>query len=227
MGELFGGYTYDPSRWRTWTTTTGGSLTPETYTIHHDGVTIRRDGSFVYDVPGDYGTVDIPSMWPSLTEDEFRKRMSIELDKEEKDVSVQYKDTPESNVKAVVCYDYEDLSVTHILHTLSALKGKLMMAVAPYRVKSLECSITPAVKSNIIAAGKKLKMYGKQIPLVVHFDAWGNVLSNEIIIGDSSGINLKIVDPEEVGEFYFELRAKVSKDSPSFYDAYDSSDVPF
>jgi hypothetical protein len=102
-----------------------------------------------------------------------------------------------------------------------------MMAVAPYRVKSLECSITPAVKSNIIAAGKKLKMYGKQIPLVVHFDAWGNVLSNEIIIGDSSGINLKIVDPEEVGEFYFELRAKVSKDNPSFYDAYGPSDVPF
>lgn len=214
MGELFdGGYTYDPSAWRAWTTTTDGRL---------------RSAGYKYNPDTSSFTVDVPRMmWPSTLNDEWREILKSELEKGGRDVSVQYKDTPESNVKAVVCYDYEDLSVSHILQTLSALKGKLMIAVAPHRVKTLECSITPAVRANIIAAGKKLRMYGKKMPLVVHFDEWGNILSNEIIIGDSSGINLKIVNPEDVGEFYFELRARVAEDIPSFYDPYDPFDVPF
>ena len=199
MGELFdGGYTYDPGAWRAWTTTTDGRL---------------RSSGYTYNPYASSFTVDIPSMWPRLTEDEFRKRMSIELDKEdESKVSVRKIESHVMDEQAVVCDDPKDLSVERILTTLSVVKGKLMWEVAPRRVESLECSITPAVKQNIITASKKLKMYGKEMPIIPHFDEWGTRLPDEIVIGNHSGITLKIVNPEDFGEFYYELKATLSMD---------------
>ena len=213
MGDFFDiEHTYIPDTCRTtWTTTTsGGVVDPSGYRYNPD------TSSF---------TADVPDMWPK-TEDECRKLVKlIKLDKEDKHkVSVSKKQTHVKDERAVVCNDPKDLSVEHVLTTLSVAKGRLMMELLPNRVKKLECSVTPTVKQNIITAGKKLRMYGKEIPIIPHFDEWGNRLPDEIKIGDHSGITLKIVNPEDFGEFYYELRATINPDEGSYYDPFD---VPF
>lgn len=206
-----GGYTYNPDAWKTWTTTTSDGV-PHPYGYRYNPDT----SSFI---------VDIPGMWPRITEDEWKKKIKLELDKEdESGVSVRKLETHVVGERAVVCDDWKDLTVEHILTTLSVVKGRLMLELSPKRVKKLECSITPAVKQNIITASKKLKMYGKEMPIIPHFDEWGTRLPDEIKIGDHSGITLKIVNPEEFGEFYYELRATVFPSDESYYDPFD---IPF
>lgn len=211
MGDFFdGGYTYDPGAWKAWTTTTDGRL---------------RSSGYAYNPDTSSFTVDIPSMWPRAADDEWKKIMKLELDKEdEHKVSVSKKKTHAEDERAVVCDDPRDLSVEHILTTLSVAKGRLMLELSPNRVKRLECSVTPAVKQNIITAGKKLRMYGKEMPIIPHFDEWGNRLPDDIKIGDHSGITLKIVNPEDFGEFYYELRATIAPEDMHYYDPFD---VPF
>lgn len=99
------------------------------------------------------------------------------------------------------CQNKEDLTVDRVLRTLSAVKGRLMLDVAPIHIEKIECSITPEVRANIISASKKLKMYGKKKPIIARFDEYGNRLPDEIdISGTCDGILLKIVDPKEYGE---------------------------
>lgn len=211
-----------------WTSTTGGD--------YHGGYSTgpwidayrTSDGDIVHRTyrpdPSSFA-VDIPGMWPEIAEDEWKRMMKWELDKEDKHkVSVSKKETYVEDERAVVCDEPKDLSIEHVLTTLSVVKGRLMMEVLPNHVKKLECSITPAVKQNIITASKKLKMYGKEMPIIPHFDEWGTRLPDEISIGDHSGITLKIVDPEDFGKFYYELKATVS---PIDYSYFDPSDVPF
>ena len=164
------------------------------------------DGGYIYD----------PGVW---------KTLKLNLDKEdESKVSVRKIETHVAGERAVVCDDWKDLTVERILTTLSVVKGRLMLELSPKRVKKLECSITPAVKQNIITASKRLKMYGKEMPIIPHFDEWGTRLPDEIKIGDHSGITLKIVNPEDFGEFYYELRATVFPADEHYYDSFD---VPF
>lgn len=207
MGDLFdGGYTYNPGAWRAWTTTTDGRL---------------RSSGYAYNPDTSSFTTDIYGMWPKMAEDELKKAVIVGLDKEdESKVSVRKIESHTTDEQAVVCDDPKDLSVERILTTLSVVKGKLMWGVAPRRVESLECSITPAVKQNIITASKKLKMYGKEMPIIPHFDEWGTRLPDEIVIGNHSGITLKIVNPEDFGEFYYELKATLSTDD--FLSSLDS-----
>lgn len=126
--------------------------------------------------------------------------------KEVKTVSSQEK-TREGVAHVVVCRNREDLSTEHILKNLSVIKGKLMLDVAPIRVKYIECYMTPTVKNNIVLASKKLQMYGKKRPFIARFDEYGRRLSDEINIDTMEGMKLYIVDPKEHGEFYFALRA--------------------
>lgn len=209
-GNYHGGYTYGIGPWVDAYRTADGNI------IHR---------GYTYDPDHSAFTVDIPSMWPRISEEEWRKRVKLELNEEdEPTVNVHKLETHIPGERAVVCKDYEDLSTEHILTTLSVIKGKLMLDLMPYRIKKMECSITPEVKKNIINASKRLKMYGKDRPLVVHFDEWGNKLPDEITIGSHSGITLKIVNPDDVGDFYFELRATVLPETDSYCD---SLDLPF
>ena len=107
----------------------------------------------------------------------------------------------------VRCTDVQDLLVDRILKTLSAMKGKLMLDVAPVHIQKIECSMTPIIRKNIVTASKKLKMYGKMCPIIARFDDYGNRLPDEIDLGVANGVILKIVDPESYGEFYLEMRA--------------------
>ena len=105
------------------------------------------------------------------------------------------------------CNDILDLSQERVLTTLSAIKGRLMAEVSPMLVKSFECKMTPTVRNNIIQASKKLKMYGKKQPIIARFDDYGNRLPDELDLGTSQGITLKIVDPDDYGQFYLEMTA--------------------
>lgn len=107
----------------------------------------------------------------------------------------------------MTCQNKDDLKQENILVTISAVKGKLMFEIAPIHVKEIICSMTPQVRANLVAAGKRLRMYGKKAPIIPSFDEYGNRLPDQIEIGDSKGITVNIVDPKEYGELYFELKA--------------------
>lgn len=176
--------------------------------LTHD---IRRGYSYTADPIS--RTIDITSVYPAAIYTDnwgvvHKNYESLEQEKEAmKDVEIISKKSSDKNECITICKNLEDLSVTRILQTLSAVKGRLMLDLSPKKVVKLECSMTPLIKQNIITASKKLKMYGKTRPIVARFDDWGNRLPDEINLGTSEGITLKIVDPEEYGEFYLELRA--------------------
>ena len=126
--------------------------------------------------------------------------------KEVKAVSSTEK-TPEGTAHMVTCRDKDNLSAENILKNLSAIKGKLMLDIAPIHIKHIECYMTPTVKDNIVKASKRLKMYGKKRPIIARFDEYGRRLPDEITIDTMEGMTVHIVDPESYGEFYFALRA--------------------
>lgn len=168
------------------------------------------------------------SNWSIRDYDRIRRYFESE---EERSVNVVRKKSYKSGEHIVACCDEKDLSIENVLKTLSAIKGKLMIDVAPIHIKTIECSITPQVRQNIITASKKLKMYGKKRPIIARFDEYGNRLPDEIDLGTSQGITLKIVDPEKYGIFYFELKGiEFPRIEPTFEfepSFIDEDDLPF
>lgn len=152
---------------------------------------------------------------------------------EERKVNVVRKESYNKGEHIVACYDEKDLSVENVLKTLSAIKGKLMIDIAPIHIKTIECWITPQVRQNIVTASKKLKMYGKKRPIIARFDEYGNRLPDEIDIGTTNGITLKIIDPDKYGKYYIELKGiefpRIEYDiTKDFEDTYiDPDDLPF
>lgn len=148
---------------------------------------------------------------------------------EESKVNVVRKKSYNKGEHIVACCDEKDLAIENILKTLSAIKGKLMIDIAPIHIKTIECSITPQVRQNIVAASKKLKMYGKKRPIIARFDEYGNRLPDEIDIGTAQGITLKIIDPDKYGKYYIELKGiefpRMEYNPMSF--EVDPDDLPF
>lgn len=138
---------------------------------------------------------------------DWEESLKLQGKEEELKVNVISRKSEKDNEYIVFCRDILDLSTERILTTLSATKGRLMFDIAPVHVKEVECKMTPSVKKNIIEASKKLKMYGKKTPIIPSFDEYGNRLPDQLEIGDDRGITVKIVDPEEYGECYLELKA--------------------
>lgn len=174
------------------------------------------------------GTASSVTSWSMQDYADLRKFFEGE---EERSVNIVRKESYNSGEHIVACCDEKDLSIENILKTLSAIKGKLMIDVAPIHIKTIECSITPQVRQNIVTASKKLKMYGKKRPIVARFDEYGNRLPDEIDLGTSQGITLKIVDPEKYGIFYFELKGiEFPRIEPTFEfepSFIDGDDLPF
>lgn len=174
------------------------------------------------------GTASSVTSWSMQDYADLRKFFEGE---EERSVNIVRKESYNSGEHIVACCDEKDLSIENILKTLSAIKGKLMIDVAPIHIKTIECSITPQVRQNIVTASKKLKMYGKKRPIIARFDEYGNRLPDEIDLGTSQGITLKIVDPEKYGIFYFELKGiEFPRIEPTFEfepSFIDGDDLPF
>ena len=174
------------------------------------------------------GTASSVTSWSMQDYADLRKFFEGE---EERSVNIVRKESYNSGEHIVACCDEKDLSIENVLKTLSAIKGKLMIDVAPIHIKTIECSITPQVRQNIVTASKKLKMYGKKRPIIARFDEYGNRLPDEIDLGTSQGITLKIVDPEKYGIFYFELKGiEFPRIEPTFEfepSFIDGDDLPF
>lgn len=170
------------------------------------------------------------SMGPSLgwyrdvpTYEEVKRCFEKE---EECKVNIVRKQSHRAGEHIVVCNDEKDLSIDNILKTLSAIKGKLVIAMAPINIQKIECAMTPLVRQTIVEASKKLKRYGKKRPIIARFDEFGNRLPDEIDIGSSKGITLKIIDPKDYGKYYIELRGtaypKMEYNAePSAYSSFD------
>lgn len=164
----------------------------------------------------------------TLDYEDFMKKIGKE---EEAKVKVNVEN---SKGKYVCCVkNTPDLLPEKILVTLSAIKGRLMMEIAPIHIKEFQCSMTPAVRKNIIQASKRARMYGKKMPIIARFDEYGRPLPEQIEINDSPGVNLRILDPADYGELYLELVAiefPSNEYSPvrewTYSDRFDE-DIPF
>lgn len=157
---------------------------------------------------------------------DYEKLMKEE---EESKVDIKESNTVEKD-PVIYCYDEKDLSVERILTTISAVKGRLQLRTLPIHVKEIICIMTPATRKNIIDASKKLKMYGKKLPIIARFDEYGNKLPDTIDIGLDHGITLQIIDPEDVGgkNLYFELKAITFITKNTIEDLIDElPDLPF
>ena len=183
-------------------TTSLGDNTRRFIITTHPGTSVTYTGS-----TGDARTVYYPSKhWEpystTLDYEDFMRKIGKE---EEAKVKVNVENF---KGKYVCCIkDTPDLLPERILVTLSAVKGRLMMEVAPIHIKEFQCSMTPAVRKNIIQASKRARMYGKKMPIIARFDEYGRPLPEQIEINDSPGVNLRILDPADYGELYLELVA--------------------
>lgn len=217
MSEWFTGGLYDPSlAWggsHTWTVST-----PGVGGIHHKTYTpIIDKSSFL---------VDIPSMYPSdILDSEILKNLELEGPNMRTDM---YNDPHSLGRRYVVaCSHPSDLTPEHILKSISAMKGKLMLQCAPVKVDNIVCKMTPAVKHNIIMAYKRLEMYGKKIPFVARFDDYGRRLPDEVNIETMRGMTIKIVDPTDYGTYHIEFEGMVQDLFTRSYTTYAEEDVPF
>lgn len=168
---------------------------------------------------------DTGTEWRSLSMTDYSDRRYMESE-EESEVEVIRKESHNSGEHIVACCNEKDLAPENILKTLSAVKGKLMMDIAPIHIGKIECCMTPQVRKNIVTASKRLKMYGKKRPIIARFDEYGNRLPDEIDIGTSRGITLKIIEPEKYGPYYLELKGLEFTDKDFIYSAYPE-DLPF
>lgn len=166
--------------------------------------------SYLVSTGGDYGSWIADSTTSTIGSERWSIEDYNELkkhfeSKEDKQVDVYRKQSYNSGEHIIACSNEKDLSIENILKTLSAIKGKLMIDVAPMHLREITCSMTPLVRKNIVDASKRLKMYGKKRPIIARFDEYGNRLSDEIDLGTDQGITLKIIDPESYGKYYLEL----------------------
>lgn len=190
-------------------------ITPETIEVTTLGDSFRRQiyTHPPYIIPPEYisaASGPIPEWSHTSTVlgagayEEMRKKYEKEVIG---DVKIELKE-PFKGQHVVICKDMNDLSSERVLKTLSALKGKLMIDIAPIHVQKIECRMTPEVRKNLVKAGKRLKMYGKKQPVIARFDEYGNRLPDEIALPDSHhGIKLEIVNPDDYGIFYLEMKA--------------------
>ena len=141
-----------------------------------------------------------------ITKEDLEKLLDLPR-KEEVPMSVSVIKSADDSERIVVCKNEHDLSMEHIVKTLAIAKDTLLSVIAFKSVQKIECSVTPLIRKHIIDANKKLNMYGKRPPIIAHFDEWGQRLPDDVDLGFSEGITLKIVDPKEYGESYLELKA--------------------
>lgn len=167
--------------------------------IDSESTTIKVDPSILKSHTWSTGMYD----W----EKEYQRQREEHLKEEIGNVKIDEIKSSNPSEHIFACQNKEDLSIDNILTTLSAVKCRLMFDVAPIHVKEIICSVTPKVRDNILKASKKLKMYGKRMPIVACFDEYGKRLDDKIEIGAVSGITLKVVDPDVYREYYYELKA--------------------
>lgn len=105
----------------------------------------------------------------------------------------------------VVCRKNNDLSSERILKTISIMKSQMMLKCAPFKLDRIECRMTPCVRHNIMAACRRLQMYGKKIPFVASFDEYGRRIEDVVTLDTLHGVLVKIVDPNDHGENFLEL----------------------
>lgn len=213
-------------------TTSLGDNTRRFITATHPGTSITYTGS-----TGDARTVYYPSKhWePYSTTLEYEDFMRQIGKEEEAKVKVNVENFKGKHVCCV--RETLDLLPERILITLSAVKGRLMMEVAPIHIKEFQCSMTPAVRKNIIQASKRNRMYGKKMPIIARFDEYGNPLPEQIELNDAPGVNIRILDPADYGELYFEMVAiefpsndyTITRDASWFSSdsLFSPDDIPF
>ena len=187
---------------------------------------------------GDMRTVCYPARhWEPYTTTLGHEALMKQIEREEE---AKVKVNVEHFKGEYICCVTEVLELLpeRILMTLSAIKGRLMMEIAPIHIKEFQCSMTPTVRKNIIQASKKIKMYGKKMPIIARFDEYGNRLPDEIDLDTAQGVSLKIVDPAEYGECYLELKAielpnkdyinsRITEEPWSLSTFFSDDDLPF
>ena len=201
-------------------TTTTGATRRDDYVVVPSPSFLREEWDAPLGTEGATISSSIISAYDLKVHEELRKKLE---EQEVGDVKVYNVPSSIQGEHIVVCDNEEDLSVDRVLKSLSAVKGKLMLDVAPIHIQRMECTMTPAVKKNIIQASKKLKMYGKERPIIARFDEFGRRLPDEINLNTACGMTLIIVDgaDDNYGEYYLEMKA-IEFSNIDHYDPFSS-----
>lgn len=182
-------------------------------------VFIRRPSGAVFvpklsDTPSSLWGSSWKDFWSSEDFRKYVRPMSIDpstLDSVEECPSawfsdcIDYSEFRGTSKRRVHYTDEEDLSVKNILDTYSIAKTMLIQTCETNQMLRVECRMTPAVRNNLKTAYKKLIMFGKDMPYVPCYDKFLEELPHEIDVERKSGVKIKMLDPNEYGEYYFEL----------------------
>lgn len=141
----------------------------------------------------------------------YDREWGIEREEEKPHMKKQHDIIKGTRSCTVACDFTEDLQPDKILKNLSIMKSELYMELVPARVGSVECCMTPAVKRNLITAGRRLAMYGKKPPIIARFDEYGRRLPDQINLETLQGVTIKIVDPDLYGELYLSFKGYQAK----------------
>lgn len=92
------------------------------------------------------------------------------------------------------CEDISHLSYTTALNTLLTMKSILTTNINMNHIKvqKINCYVTPEVIDNIITNSKRLKMYGKKLPIKVCYDEFFNKLPNIVDLYPSVSVTIII-----------------------------------
>lgn len=85
------------------------------------------------------------------------------------------------------------------------------MSYGTNKVKKVECHMTSIVKTNLIQAYKRLERYGKEMPFIPCCTDMAEVLPARLDLEGMRGIEVHIIDSEEHGEFYLDLKGYSKK----------------
>ena len=119
----------------------------------------------------------------------------------------------------------KDLCIERVLETLSIAKTMLIKECRTDHVKKVECKMTPAVRHNLESAYRKLMMFGKQMPYVPCYNNDFEELPHELKVENQLGVKITVVNPEEYGEYYFELIGAIRKSDFDYVDNNYSRDT--
>lgn len=127
----------------------------------------------------------------------------------------------EDNNPAVTCSDIKWLSEHKILKTIEMMKHKLIAECKTMEIDHIECNTTKINYNTIRTACKKLKMYGKEKPIIASFDEFGNRLPD--IIKPLTGMTINIIEDQTDIKMTLKaiLTGKIKIDTTTQYlDAY-------
>ena len=122
-------------------------------------------------------------------------------------VTVHNSFTVSAESEAISCTDIKKLAPDHVLKQLSIMRSNLSRLCKNLIVDHINCRMTSETMESILHACRRLKMYGKEKPMIACFDEYGNRIQDKPNIETLKGAEIEIVPSNEYGPYFLEFKA--------------------